>query len=385
VRVLAVVLWGVAALGAAWAALPRDTRRGRLHAGALRRLVRAVRSTAVRLVLWLLGWPHLIDAFFGARRARVGTTPADVVWQRHSTVLVRYRRSTPPRFAEPVLVVHSTVSQPWILDLTPTRSFVVALLDAGFDVFLLDWGSPGGEQLDLAGHAARLRAAEAAVLEAAGTSALHRVGYCFGASLALWDAATWPTPHVASSVLIAADVDFDVPGGFHTMLRSWAIPPVMLLDGEGYVPAAVIREGFHGLRPQALRTVWFRLRKRGDREYRQFYAAMARWAWTHRRMPGALLFDVIDLHRTNGLLPLLSRLDRAMPMLVVAAQRDHIVPVASATAVARVPGLRVDVLEVPTGHVSMIVGTTARAAMWPGVIQWLAARQAGSPPTGPDR
>jgi hypothetical protein len=94
VRVLAAVLWFVVAGGAAWAAAPADTDKRRLKADPVTRYVRFWRAQFMRILLWLVGWPHLLDAFFGARTVRVGTTPSDVVWQGGSARMVRYRRGT---------------------------------------------------------------------------------------------------------------------------------------------------------------------------------------------------------------------------------------------------------------------------------------------------
>jgi polyhydroxyalkanoate synthase subunit PhaC len=46
------------------------------------------------------------------------------------------------RWAPPLFIVFSLVSRSYVLDLTPGNSFVEHLTDAGFDVFLLDWGVP---------------------------------------------------------------------------------------------------------------------------------------------------------------------------------------------------------------------------------------------------
>ena len=46
------------------------------------------------------------------------------------------------RYGPPLLIVFSLISRSYILDLTPGNSFVEQLLEAGFDVYLLDWGEP---------------------------------------------------------------------------------------------------------------------------------------------------------------------------------------------------------------------------------------------------
>lgn len=382
-RLTAAVLWVVVAAVAAWFALPRDTDHRRIPARGVRRVLRAERTAVLRVLLWLAGWPHLIDVlFFGAGRdrRRRDATPSDVVWQHGQARLHRYKGG-PRTHPEPVLLVHSTVSEPWILDLTPTRSLVRHLVDAGFDVYLLDWGPPGRKE---SGHGIVqyldvLRVAEAAVLAESATDALHRVGYCFGASVCLFDAAA---RYVRSTVLIAPVVDFTAPGGFQKVIGSTWLPPVKALDSAGCVPAAIIRESFHGLRPQALKTMWARLRYRRqlDQEYKRFYAAMARWAWKQRRLPGALFFDVVDFYRVNPLLPRLAAQPPPGPVLVVVAERDHIVPVTASLAIQDVLAPKTGVMSsihLSSGHVSMIVGSSARTTTWPGIAEWLAGRQRG--------
>jgi polyhydroxyalkanoate synthase len=41
-----------------------------------------------------------------------------------------------------LLVVFALVNRPYILDLLPRKSVVGRFLDAGFDVYLIDWGIP---------------------------------------------------------------------------------------------------------------------------------------------------------------------------------------------------------------------------------------------------
>ena len=72
----------------------------------------------------------------------VGLTARDVVWQRGRTQLYRYRPLAERTVATPVLMVHSLISKPYILDLYPGGSFIEFLLRRGFDVYLIDWGTP---------------------------------------------------------------------------------------------------------------------------------------------------------------------------------------------------------------------------------------------------
>src|SRR6476620_4578119 len=71
----------------------------------------------------------------------VGQTPKEVVWRSDRTELWRYR-SDRVSVSPPLLIVYSLFNRSYILDLLPGNSFVEHLLNAGFDVYLLDWASP---------------------------------------------------------------------------------------------------------------------------------------------------------------------------------------------------------------------------------------------------
>lgn len=68
-------------------------------------------------------------------------TPHTTVWSDGKVELWRFD-SDARRHATPVVVVSSLVSRSYILDLLPEKSFLAFMRDAGFDVYLLEWGGP---------------------------------------------------------------------------------------------------------------------------------------------------------------------------------------------------------------------------------------------------
>ena len=74
--------------------------------------------------------------------AVVGASPRDVVWTHRETTLYRYR-SSQRQYGVPLLLVFALINRPQIFDLRPGSSLIEYLLEEGFDVFLVDWGSPG--------------------------------------------------------------------------------------------------------------------------------------------------------------------------------------------------------------------------------------------------
>ncbi|HZA33478.1 MAG TPA: alpha/beta fold hydrolase, partial [Vicinamibacterales bacterium] len=145
----------------------------------------------------------------GTHRPQLGVTPKDVVWQRDKAQLWRYRRDTPPRYAQPLVIVTSLVSRSYILDLLPGSSSVEFLRDQGFDVFMIDWGIP--DELD-AGNTFEtyvdeyLPRAIEAVTHETGVDDITLIGYCMGGVLALLYAAGHDAP-VRNLVLLATPMN----------------------------------------------------------------------------------------------------------------------------------------------------------------------------------
>jgi hypothetical protein len=75
-------------------------------------------------------------------QADTGRTPKEVVWTRNKARLYRYEPSAEKKHPVPILIVYALINRPYVLDLLPGNSFVEYLTSEGFDVYLLDWGSP---------------------------------------------------------------------------------------------------------------------------------------------------------------------------------------------------------------------------------------------------
>jgi len=95
-------------------------------------------------------------------------------------------RSRPARRRQPQPrheLAASLVNRSYVLDLLPGNSFIEQWRDAGFDVFLLDWGVADDRD---AGNTledyvdAYLPAALARACRVSGARHLNLVGYCFG-------------------------------------------------------------------------------------------------------------------------------------------------------------------------------------------------------------
>ena len=146
----------------------------------------------------------------GVGRPETGCSAKDVVWRRDKVQLYRYH-SPGPTLGPPILLVMSLVSKPYVLDLRPGNSFVEALVGRGFDVYMIDWGTPDAADADNSFETycdEYIPFACASAMRTSGVDELHLFGYCFGGVLSLIFAAGHPEIPLRTLSLMATPIDF---------------------------------------------------------------------------------------------------------------------------------------------------------------------------------
>jgi polyhydroxyalkanoate synthase subunit PhaC len=322
-----------------------------------------------------------------------GATPSTVVYRENKLRLLRLLdESGQPRAGRPaVLFVPAPVSRYFIVDLLPGRSFAGHVAAAGFDVFVIDFGTPTSEDrfADLAYYVDGLvRRSVRVVSRLTGQPAINVVGYCLGGTLSLLYSALYPET-VARLVLLTTMVDGDVQGGI-----AW-VAHRMGLEGERYdhprlVPAAEVKSWFEMLAPGSNSVVgrvsdlWERLDDPAARL--RDVRTMATWVDDVVPAPGRLLAELYQKFGPgrNGLMQGTATVgDRMvelaavrMPVLSVSAEKDLIAPPEGVDAITRVVP-HADVLRLPGGHVGIVAGRTA-TSLWQRTVEFLATSRGGA-------
>ncbi len=345
---------------------------------------------------------------------RVAEPPC--IWTEGGSRLLDYG----PAGAPPVLVVPSLVNRAYVLDLAEQHSMLRFLAAGGVRPLLLDWGWP-----DAAARSFTLTDYVAGRLERALVSVGRPVtlaGYCMGGLMAVAEAARRPDL-VSRLVLLATPWDFwaadtpaeDVPAGHpwaeNTLAeKTWA-EDIRAEDTRAEdVPAGDVRAK-HGaaarrlgaclplLEPAlALGTlpvdalqVLFSLAEPGSvaAKYRAFgtqdqqgrraemFVAIEDWLSDGVPLAAPVAREVLagwyggntparGLWRCAGL----AVRPPAMPSFIAVPGRDRIVPPGSALALAAAMPDAV-VVRPQAGHVGMVAGSGARAALWEPLLAWL--------------
>ena len=319
----------------------------------------------------------------------VGTTPHEIVYEEDNLRLLKYRRESPPAYAEPVLFSYALVNRPYILDLQPDRSVVRQFLDRGFEVYLIDWGAASAADRSLTLNdyvAGLLKNATDYVIDHAPTPDLHLFGYCMGGTIATMFAALYPE-RVKSLTLMAAPIDF---AGEEGLLQVWTKSKYFdvdaLIDAFGNCPAPFLQATFQMMKPiqnTYLKYTGF-MDKMDDDRFLENYFAMEQWMNDNIPVAGETFREFVKkLYQRNELVQgtfklgdkpvLLERI--VCPLLLLFASGDHLVPPAQTVGITpHVKSRDIQTKELEAGHVGLAVSSKAHKKYWPEATKWIAER-----------
>ena len=311
-----------------------------------------------------------------------------VAWSEGSTRLLDYGmtdRAARKRGTRAVLVVPSLINRWEVLDLTAGKSLLRAMAAAGLRPYLVDWGTPDDaerrfgateyvERLERALDFVRKRARRAPAV----------MGYCMGGTLSVALAARRPR-RVAGLALLASPWDFHADRTGQAFLLSAGPMLAEMADRLGELPVDVLQTLFWSLDP------WLAVRKFGrflgleqHGDNAREFVLLEDWlnegaplagptareclvGWYGDNQPGQGRWVV------GGKRVVPAKIN--VPSLVMIPSGDRIVPPLSAAALAEPRrGLRNSTrIDVPLGHIGMVVSGRARALCWTPLIDWLGA------------
>lgn len=327
------------------------------------------------------------QALLASSESGDGASARDAVWKQDKVTLYRYRAIARPAGLPPVLVVFALVNRPYILDLAPDRSLIRGLLDAGLDVYLIDWGRPdGGDRfLALEDYVERyLDGAVQEILATQGIGALNLLGVCQGGTLSLCHTALHPE-RVQNLVTMVTPVDFQTDDN---LLSKWVrkVDVDRMVEVLGNVPGALLNAAFISLMPLRLSAQKYAgiADIADDPEALANFLRMERWIHDSPDQAGRAFAEFIrwffqENRLVRGGLAIGGRpvdLRRiTCPLLNIYAAQDHLVPPSASLPLAGLTGSRdYSAFNFDGGHIGIYVSRRAQELLPGTIAQWLAGR-----------
>jgi polyhydroxyalkanoate synthase len=319
----------------------------------------------------------------------VGTTASEVVYEENKLQLLHYEPRTEAQHDTPLLVVWSLINRPYILDLQPDRSVVRQFLEAGHDVYMIDWNEPSrlDQHLGIDDYVTRyVDNCVDVVRERSGAEAINVLGYCIGGALTAMHAALYPEK-VNALGQIAGTLCFDGEGG---VLELWGndayFDPESVIDVTGNVPAELLADMFAMMDPvENHLTKYVTLYENlDDEDFVEMFARMERWLDEGIDVAGRTYLEFMErIYQHNELYRNDLELDGRhvdvgnidMPVLQVVGEYDDLVPPEASKPFNDVVGSdETEVIEFPTGHIGISVSGSSHGEYWPRVAEWFAER-----------
>ena len=295
------------------------------------------------------------------------------IWSEGESRLLDYGGKGPP-----ILFVPSLVNRGYILDLDRDASLLRFLAGAGFHPLLLDWGWPGERErrFTLTDYiAGRLERALGAI-----TGKPILAGYCMGGLLALAAAQRKPE-RLRALALLATPWDFHADDAARADALARLLPLMAPAFALGHaLPIDWLQTLFALVDPFGVGAKYraFASLDPGSPRARRF-VALEDWlndgvplaepvaretlgGWYGENTPALGNWLIAGLPVDPAAL--------SLPCLVAAPTRDRLVPPASARPLASlIPGATL--IEPRAGHIGMIAGMNAEAALWRPLLAWL--------------
>ncbi len=332
-------------------------------------------------------------------RSVIARTPYEVVFARDKLELRHY---TIPESLEtwaaelelggiypvPVLLVPPLMVKPFIFDLHPGRSLVRYLQQAGFDVYLVDFGEPTDKDsvISLDDYVLDFLPRVTGELRARSNgSGFSFLGYCMGGLFSLMYAAAHKDPAVRNLVCIATPVDTDKMGLLATLAKIMAPQVEFISDRLGNVPGGLSSTVFKMLTPLKSLTRWADLfLNMWNEEYVDSFDAMGQWVSQFIDYPHEAFKQFFrEIIKANKLKDGRMRFGRKTvdlrnvrcSVLAVAGESDRIAAKESVAALLELISSTDKQLEVvPGGHMGVFAGSHAPEMVWRKVAAWLGER-----------
>ncbi|MGD8189755.1 hypothetical protein ACQCN2_07215 [Brevibacillus ginsengisoli] len=325
-----------------------------------------------------------------AESPQLGPTPRELIWRKNKSRLYRYTSGSGVN-SIPLFVMYGLINKPTILDLSEQESFIAFLIQQGFTVYLLDWGSFGPEDSCIGISTLLLHylpRAIRAMQTVEGHSSYHLLGYCMGGTLAaIWTA--YASRHLertfepATLALLASPIDFGQSDVIDSWLSSERLNVEAWAHSVGNVPGEWVTWGNMLMRPYE--NIFLPLKQLilhgEDPDYFGKWLALDSWIHASVYFPKSAFIEWIRcFYQENQLMNGTYRLEQqpiqlnqiTIPLIAVIAENDRLVTPAQADPVlTAVSSQTVERLAAQTGHVSLVISTYAKKQVWPRLVRWL--------------
>ncbi|MCH8977169.1 MAG: class III poly(R)-hydroxyalkanoic acid synthase subunit PhaC [Proteobacteria bacterium] len=316
-----------------------------------------------------------------------GISPKYAVYKEDKMVLYHYEPRVEKQNPIPLLIVYALVNRPYMADLQEGRSMIQGLLDAGVDVYLVDWGYPdaGDAYLTLEDYInGYIDRCVDVIRDEHGLDKINILGICQGGSFSLCYTALHQEK-IKNIITTVTPVDFHTKNDLLSkMVRHVDVD--LLVDTGGNISGDDMNSAFLSLKPFQLMGQKYMdlVNILDDTEKLRNFMRVEKWIFDSPDQVGETIRQFTkQFYQENGLVKGTVKIgddtvdleNITIPVLNIYARDDHLVPPDSSKALGGcVSSKDYTELEFPGGHIGIYVSGKAQAMIPPTVGKWLDER-----------
>lgn len=312
----------------------------------------------------------------------LAATPCELIWQNELIELICYHPTAESAGHQrsglnetPLLIVPPCINRHYVLDLSPRSSFVRWCLAQGQSVYMIVWreAAVDGPDWEFDDYVTQgIEAAYVHVCRHAGVCDLHMLAYCIGGTLAVchlaWRAAQ-DLPQPRSLTLLTTLVDFAEPGELGVFISEDQLDRLEVhLQSARIMSGNLLRQAFELLQPEEL--MWSQALRRYGMGLENKPHELMFWSDDNPALPARMIMDYLRTYYLDNQLIQPGAvsiqgwaIDLALiqtPILLVAAESDHIAPWQSVFAGSDVLPSANHFILAAGGHIGGIINPPGR-------------------------
>jgi len=319
----------------------------------------------------------------------IATAPRETVWEDGKVKLYHFlpEDGSKPKTKHPLVISYALVNRWEMMDLQPDRSLVRRLVEAGIDLYVIDWGyaTVVERYKTMADYInGNLDDAVDYVREKHGVDKVNLLGVCQGGTFSLVYTALHPEK-IKNLITMVTPVDFSSDEG---LLFRWSrqMDVDEIVDGfNGVVPGDFLNIAFDLLKPMSKVKKYVNLPQlASDKKRLENFMRMEKWVADGPAQAGETYRQFIkDFYQQNKLIEGTLEIDGEkvdlkkikMPLLNIYASADHLVPPPCTIPLNEKVGSKDKQLyEFPGGHIGVFVGGRSQKVLAPTIAEWLLER-----------
>ncbi len=289
----------------------------------------------------------------------------------------------------PVLITYALVNRQYMMDIQPDRSVIKSFLEAGLDVYIIDWGYPTAEDryMSMDDHINwYMDECVNHIIRTTGHKKINLLGVCQGGTFSVIYTALHQDK-INALVTMVTPVDFSPNDA---LLFAWSkyMDADAMVNAYGVIPGEVMNMSYLMLKPFSLtldKYIGLATNKKiEDPEFLGNFMRMEKWIFDSPAQEGETIRQFInDCYKENKLIK--GKLELGgkkvdlkkitCPLFAICAEYDHLVPLSSSKPIMDAVGSTDKTFaSFPVGHIGMYVSSKSQKEIAPQIGEWLTSK-----------